>query len=39
MSNGVGPVLNQLAKVINGELKTENSLEVFSRINNQQAKQ
>ena len=33
MSNGVDSILSQLAKVINGELKTENPLEVFSRIN------
>jgi SNF2 family DNA or RNA helicase len=33
MSNGAGSILNELVKVINGELKTENPLEIFSRTN------
>ena len=33
MSDGTGSILGELAKVINGELKTENPLEIFSRIN------
>lgn len=33
LANGSGSILSQLAKVINGELKTENPLEVFSRLN------
>lgn len=33
LSNGSGSIHSQLAKVINGELKTENPLEVFSRLN------
>ncbi len=33
MSSGGGSVLGDLAKVISGKLKTENPLEVFSRIN------
>jgi hypothetical protein len=33
MANGTSSIMSQLAKVINGELKTENPLEVFSRLN------
>ena len=33
MANAGGSILSELAKVISGELKTENPLEVFSRIN------
>ena len=33
MSTGAGSIMSELARVINGELKTENPLEVFSRLN------
>ncbi|MFA5352699.1 MAG: DEAD/DEAH box helicase [Thermodesulfovibrionales bacterium] len=33
MCDAGGSILGELAKVINGELKTENPLEVFSRLN------
>lgn len=33
LSDAGGSIISQLAKVINGELKTENPLEVFSRLN------
>ncbi len=35
MASAGGSILSELAKVINGQLKTENPLEVFSRINKQ----
>jgi superfamily II DNA or RNA helicase len=33
MANGTSSIMSQLAKVINGDLKTENPIEVFSRLN------
>jgi SNF2 family DNA or RNA helicase len=33
LSDSAGSILSELAKVINGELKTENPLEVFARLN------
>jgi len=33
LSDSAGSILSELARVINGELKTENPLEVFARLN------
>lgn len=33
LSDAAGSIISELTKVINGELKTENPLEVFSRLN------